>query len=76
MYTSLGQGQEIALTFNTRVSSYIQLEMLGFSLRSPGFDGVGKERTGPFRPHNNKISQNFTMLYGQMALSENLGALR
>ena len=27
MYTTLGQGQEIALTFNTRISSYIQLDV-------------------------------------------------
>ena len=51
-------------------------KMLGFSLLSPGFDGVGKERTGPFRPNNNKISKNLTMVYGRMALSGKLGVIR
>ena len=30
MYTTLGQGQEIALTFNTHISSYIQLDVCSY----------------------------------------------
>ena len=30
MYTTLGQGQEIALTFNTRISSSIQLDVCSY----------------------------------------------
>ena len=30
MYTTLGQGQEITLTFNTHISSYIQLDVCSY----------------------------------------------
>ena len=32
MYTTLGQGQEITLTFNTHISSYIQLDVCSYYL--------------------------------------------
>ena len=32
MYTSLGQGQEMTLTFNTHISSYIQLDVSSYYL--------------------------------------------
>ena len=30
MYTTLGQGQEMTLTFNTHISSYIQLDVCSY----------------------------------------------
>ena len=32
MYTTLGQGQEMTLTFNTQISSYIQLDVCSYQL--------------------------------------------
>ena len=32
MYTALGQGQEMTLTFNTHISSYIQLDVCSYYL--------------------------------------------
>ena len=36
MYTTLGQGQEMILTFNTHISSYIQLDVCSYSFQVTG----------------------------------------
>ena len=55
MYTTLGQGQEMTLTFNTHISSYIQLELESLMLHAKFQDhrtcGSGEEDFLRFLPY-------------------------